>query len=142
LALVVPLSRATSRVVESPAFHVNIAIMTPRLLLHIEGAAVLLAACVYYHQLHARWLWFALLFLTPDLFMPGYLAGKKAGAFFYNLAHTYSVPLLVLSALFVSGQSSGGWLVLIWFAHIGCDRLLGYGLKYETAFKDTHLQRV
>jgi hypothetical protein len=116
--------------------------MTPRLLLHIEGAAALLAACLFYHQLDGSWLWFAVLFLTPDLFMLGYLAGKKAGAFCYNLGHTYSVPVLVLSALWFSGQTSYYWLVLIWFAHIGFDRVLGYGLKYETAFKDTHLQRV
>jgi hypothetical protein len=30
-------------------------------------------------------------------------------------------------------------LALIWFAHIGFDRLLGFGLKYPTRFKDTHL---
>lgn len=29
-----------------------------------------------------------------------------------------------------------------WLAHIGADRLLGYGLKYPSSFKDTHLQRV
>jgi hypothetical protein len=28
---------------------------------------------------------------------------------------------------------------LIWLAHIGADRGLGYGLKYATAFGDTHL---
>jgi hypothetical protein len=28
---------------------------------------------------------------------------------------------------------------LIWTAHIGFDRMLGYGLKYPTRFKDTHL---
>jgi hypothetical protein len=33
-------------------------------------------------------------------------------------------------------------LALIWSAHIGIDRLLGYGLKYPTAFKETHLGRV
>jgi hypothetical protein len=31
---------------------------------------------------------------------------------------------------------------LIWLAHIGLDRAVGYGLKYPTAFKETHLQRV
>ena len=31
---------------------------------------------------------------------------------------------------------------LIWIVHIGVDRTLGYGLKYPTDFKDTHLQRV
>ena len=33
-------------------------------------------------------------------------------------------------------------LALIWLAHIGADRLLGYGLKYPTAFTDTHLERI
>ncbi|MFN2487867.1 MAG: DUF4260 family protein [Acidimicrobiia bacterium] len=27
----------------------------------------------------------------------------------------------------------------IWLAHIGCDRLLGYGLKFPNAFTHTHL---
>jgi hypothetical protein len=32
------------------------------------------------------------------------------------------------------------WQVpLIWIGHIGFDRVLGYGLKYPTAFRDTHL---
>ena len=116
--------------------------MKPRLLLHIEGAAGLLAACLFYQQLHGSWLRFAVLFLTPDLFMLGYLAGNKVGAFGYNLAHTYTGPLLAFGILRFSGSLSYDWLILIWVAHIGWDRLLGYGLKYETAFKDTHLQRV
>ncbi|RKQ33951.1 DUF4260 family protein [Oceanobacillus halophilus] len=31
---------------------------------------------------------------------------------------------------------------LIWTAHIGMDRMIGFGLKYPTAFKDTHIQRI
>ena len=31
---------------------------------------------------------------------------------------------------------------LIWLAHIGIDRAIGYGLKHPTGFKDTHLQHV
>jgi hypothetical protein len=36
------------------------------------------------------------------------------------------------------------WLLpygLIWIVHIGMDRMLGFGLKYPTGFKETHLQR-
>ncbi len=33
-------------------------------------------------------------------------------------------------------------LSITWVAHIGMDRTLGYGLKYQTNFKDTHLQKV
>jgi Domain of unknown function (DUF4260) len=83
-----------------------------------------------------------LLFLAPDLSMAGYLVGKKSGAMFYNSAHTYTVPLLAFLVLWLSGQTSFLGLILIWLAHIGFDRIVGYGLKYETAFKDTHLQRV
>ena len=74
--------------------------------------------------------------------MLGYLAGKKIGAHAYNLAHTYTMPALLALVLWLSGQTSFLWLAIIWTAHIGFDRLLGYGLKYETAFKDTHLQKV
>jgi hypothetical protein len=31
---------------------------------------------------------------------------------------------------------------LIWIAHIGFDRLMGYGLKIGPGFKDTHLGRI
>jgi len=30
-------------------------------------------------------------------------------------------------------------MALIWAAHIGFDRFLGYGLKYPVAFRVTHL---
>lgn len=116
--------------------------LKPRTLLHLEGATVLTAASILYHQSHGSWLWFAMLFLAPDLFMLGYLAGKKIGASIYNLGHTYAAPLLLLLILSLTQQMAYAWLVLIWLAHIGFDRLLGYGLKYETSFKDTHLQRV
>ena len=33
-------------------------------------------------------------------------------------------------------------LALIWAAHIGFDRLLGYGLKYGAGFGFTHLGRI
>jgi hypothetical protein len=42
----------------------------------------------------------------------------------------------------VADSDAATKIALIWLAHIGADRLLGYGLKYPTAFKDTHLSRV
>ena len=43
-----------------------------------------------------------------------------------------------------SGVADGRFaaFALIWLAHIGVDRMLGYRLEYPSAFKDTHLQRV
>jgi hypothetical protein len=77
--------------------------------------------------------------LAPDLGMLGYLGGSRVGAAVYDLFHTY-VPPAVLGIVGVVAESPLTYsIALIWFAHIGMDRLLGYGLKYPTAFRDTHL---
>jgi uncharacterized protein DUF4260 len=118
--------------------------LKPKWLLHVEAGAVLVIVCLFYQHLQASWLWFALLFLFPDLAMLGYLANKTTGALIYNLFHTYTAPILALVLLSCIGQTKYDytWLILIWLAHIALDRLIGYGLKYETNFKETHLQRV
>lgn len=116
--------------------------MKPKLLLQIEGGAILAAACIIYQHLHGSWLWFVLLFLLPDLSMLCYFINKKAGTAAYNFVHTYTTPILLSLTLWLLGQSTYLWIALIWMAHIGLDRLFGYGLKYETAFKDTHLNRL
>ncbi len=110
-----------------------------RLLLRLEGCAAFAAALAVYWQNDFSWLAFALFFLAPDIAMLAYLAGPRAGALGYNVAHTYIAPLaLALLGLFggLPFAAAGG---LIWIAHIGFDRALGYGLKYPTAFGDTHL---
>jgi hypothetical protein len=33
-------------------------------------------------------------------------------------------------------------IAMIWLAHIGFDRALGYGLKYQAGFGFTHLGRI
>jgi hypothetical protein len=116
----------------------------PSHLLRIEEATLLLATLFAYQHLHYSWLLFAILFLTPDLFMLGYLANARVGATIYNLAHTLTLPL-PLALLFISYTRH--WqlalaIALIWTAHIAFDRVLGYGLKYPTHFKDTHLQHI
>jgi len=114
----------------------------PKILLHLEGLAALVAACVAYQALGASWGLFALLFLVPDLSMLGYLGGKAVGAWAYNGFHTYVGPAILCAIAWWIDQASLYPLGLVWAAHIGFDRLLGYGLKYPTAFKDTHLNRV
>ena len=102
---------------------------------------MLVVACVLYPQLQGRWLWFAPLFVAPDASMLGYLVNKRIGAMSYNLLHTYTAPLALLGVLRLTGHGAYAWLVAVWLAHIGLDRMIGVGLKYETAFRDTHLQR-
>jgi len=114
---------------------------TPLILLRLEGAVVLLAATLAYSRLGAGWGLFAGLFLVPDLSMLGYLGGRRLGAACYNAGHTYLAP----AALAALGVAASIPMLLgiacIWIAHIGLDRLLGYGLKYPTSFGETHLGR-
>jgi hypothetical protein len=114
----------------------------PRWLLHLEGASILWLASYFYYSSHFSWWLFALLFLTPDLFMLGYLKNVKWGSMAYNFAHTLTLPALLLAVAFLFPVYQFFPFALIWIAHIGFDRMLGYGLKYPTFFKDTHLQHV
>lgn len=84
-----------------------------------------------------HWLLFAALLLLPDVSFGAYLVGPRAGALAYNVMHSYSGPLLLAVAFLATGRPPV--IPLIWGAHIGFDRLLGYGLKYSRAFGDTHL---
>jgi hypothetical protein len=112
---------------------------TPRTWLRLEGAALLAASALAYHWQLGSWWTFALWFLAPDLSMVGYVAGAAAGARLYNLAHSDVAPIFLAMYGIGVGRSDVVPYALIWLAHIGFDRLLGYGLKYPTRFQDTHL---
>lgn len=110
--------------------------------LRLEGLAVLGFTLVAYRYFHLPWLWFGVLLLAPDLAALGYLAGTKAGAWSYNLGHFYALALaLVAAGLCTSSRVELG-LGLIWCAHIGMDRALGYGLKSPERFGLTHLGKI
>lgn len=114
---------------------------TVRFWLHAEGGAALVAAGVIYHLLDGNWLLAVPLLLLPDLSALGYLGGLRLGSFTYNLIHNWVVGLAALGlgawldshALLITGT--------ILVGHVGIDRLVGYGLKHPSGFKDTHLQR-
>lgn len=114
----------------------------PATLLHLEGLALAVVAILLYARADGNWLLFVVLILAPDLSMLGYLAGPRVGSVVYNTVHTDALPAaLALFGLFGSSQLAL-WLALIWLCHIGADRFFGFGLKYATEFKDTHLNRV
>lgn len=115
--------------------------MEPQQFLRAEGLATLVVALTVYFTVDGPpWL-LVVLALAPDLSMVGYLAGPRIGSLSYNVAHTYVLPLTL--------GGVGAWLnvpvavyvAAIWAGHIGLDRLLGYGLKFPTGFRDTHLSR-
>ncbi len=116
--------------------------MKPSLLLRLEGLLVFVAALFSYSQLDGNWILFTLLILAPDVSMLGYLKDVKLGALTYNAIHTYVLPATLFALSYFAGFDLGLALAIIWIAHISMDRLLGFGMKYPTEFKDTHLQRL
>jgi hypothetical protein len=111
----------------------------PKTLLQLEGAAILGSSIWAYSRFNQSWWTFAGLLLVPDLGMVGYLSNTWLGATIYNSVHTETPPILLLcTALARNDSTLAGW-ALCWLAHIGMDRMLGYGLKYGTGFGHTHL---
>lgn len=114
----------------------------PRLLLRLEGLALFILGTGAYSQTGLSWWLYALLFFSPDLSFAGYMAGPRAGAAIYNAAYTILGPAILLGAGLMLNAPLFLGTAAVWAAHIGFDRMLGYGLKYATAFSDTHLGRI
>jgi hypothetical protein len=115
---------------------------TVRWLLRAEGLALLSGAAALYWRAGGDWKMFAALFLVPDLSFAGYLAGPRVGAVAYNALHSTIGPLLLAAAGIALAQPLAVLVALIWLAHAGFDRALGYGLKYGRGFGFTHLGRI
>jgi hypothetical protein len=114
----------------------------PGVLLRLEEISLLAVSVVVYQRLHFSWLLFALLFFVPDIFMLGYLANPRFGAALYNFGHARFVALALLAFGHFGAHPVAVAVSLIWFSHIAFDRAVGYGFKYPTFFKDTHLQHL
>ena len=110
-----------------------------KILLRLEGLTLFASMVGLYATGGGSWWLFAALFLLPDLSFAAYLAGREAGAFVYNAAHSYLAPVALMTAGFLTADSLVLSIAMIWLAHIGIDRALGYGLKYEAGFSFTHL---
>jgi hypothetical protein len=113
-----------------------------RTLLRLEGLTLLASMLVLYGAWDGSWWVFAILFLAPDLSFLAYLIDPKAGAFAYNTAHSYMAPVALLTLGFALATPLVLSIAMIWLAHIGFDRALGYGLKYDAGFGFTHLGRI
>ena len=115
----------------------------PLRILRSEGLVLLVAAlATYFAGLDEPWWLVPLLLFVPDAFMVGYAKSNRVGALLYNFAHSYPAPAVLGALATVADEPLWQGVALVWFAHIGMDRALGYGLKYETDFRDTHLGRI
>jgi hypothetical protein len=114
----------------------------PRTLLRLEGLALFLGMTLLYWCWEGSWWIYAALFLAPDLSFFGYLGGARLGAVLYNAAHSYMVPMALMTIGFAIAEPLVLSVAMIWLAHIGFDRALGYGLKYARGFGFTHLGRI
>ena len=111
----------------------------PRLILRGEALVVLVASLWGYRHYGAPLLIVPLVLFLPDLFMVGYVASTRVGAAIYNTGHSYLAPAALWLVAVVIESPGTKAAALVWAAHIGMDRALGYGLKYADSFRNTHL---
>lgn len=111
-------------------------------IIKLEELGLFILGIYFFSQLNYGWGWFLGLILVPDFSMIGYVFGDKFGALCYNVVHHRGIAIAVyLVGIYFSNteiQLSG----VILFAHSSMDRLFGYGLKYESGFKFTHLGEI
>jgi hypothetical protein len=110
-------------------------------ILQIEEAAMTCIAlfALSFHSLGlSLWIWI-FLFFSPDISMLGYLVNNRAGAITYNLLHHKGIAILLAALGYFAKMEVLLSFGILLFAHASFDRILGYGLKYLTDFKDTHL---
>lgn len=117
-------------------------LLQPGLLIRGEALAAFAALLFGYNVCfpHA-WLFFAGWFLVPDLSLIAFATrNPKLSTSIYNLVHNLVFPIV----LGLVGWRYAHVVLLqvgfVWATHIELDRVLGYGLKFQQAFKPTHIQ--
>ena len=110
-----------------------------RTLLRLEGFALFAGMTLLYGVWDGSWWIYGILFFAPDLSFAAYLAGPRFGAMIYNAVHSYLAPMTMMTLGFATAEPLILSIAMLWLAHIGFDRMLGYGLKYAAGFGLTHM---
>ena len=113
-----------------------------RTVLRLEGLALFIGMTLLYYVWDGDWWVYAALFFVPDISFAAYLSGPRFGAMIYNAVHSYLAPMAMMTTGFATASPLILSIAMIWLAHIGFDRALGYGLKYAASFSCTHLGRM
>ena len=111
-------------------------------LLKLEELFLFGLALFLFSKLEYGWGWYALLFLTPDLSMTGYVMNPRVGSWTYNLIHHKGLAVALYVLGFLTKNPALAFAGTILLGHSSFDRVLGYGLKYPDAFQNTHLGRI
>lgn len=111
-------------------------------ILKLEELALFLASVYVLYYFNASWWLYLLILLGPDISMLGYLAGNKIGAWSYNLFHHKGIALVLIAIGLLMNYDALVTSGVILIGHASLDRVAGYGLKYESGFKFTHLGEI
>jgi hypothetical protein len=111
-------------------------------LITLEELAQMALGGFLFSHLDFAWWWFPALILVPDISMLGYLLNPKIGALLYNFFHhkALGIAVMVFGYYFNDEQFTLAGSIL--FSHSAFDRVFGYGLKFESGFKKTHLGNI
>lgn len=110
--------------------------------LRFEALALAILMAVLLYQTDASMWWLVIGFPLIDLCMIGYAFGPKIGALTYNLAHNATIPTLLIVAGLIFQAESVSVIGFVWTFHTAVDRVLGYGLKHQHSFKETHMGKI
>ncbi len=111
-------------------------------LVRLENIGLFLLSVYLFSLLDFSWWWFPACLLLPDLSMVGYVFGNKTGAVLYNFFHHQLLAVIVYIAGIYFGNEWIQFTGIILLAHSVMDRIFGYGFKYFSGFKDTHLGKI
>ena len=113
-------------------------------IIRIEELAITAISIYFISTLPISLGWWAyiLLFFAPDISMLGYAVNERVGAFTYNLFHHRGIAIGIVATDFFLYLPYWVFAGAILFAHASFDRIFGYGLKYNTGFKHTHLGNI
>ncbi len=114
-----------------------------KVILRLEALLIFLLSLFFFSALNnVSWLAIIAFWILPDISIAGYLLNKTLGRIIYNLVHNYLPASFVVFVGMLSQSDVIMAFGIAYVSHIALDRALGFGLKYQSGFKDTHLQKV
>lgn len=111
-------------------------------LIQLEEAALFATTLYLFPYLNLSWWWFAGCIILPDISMVGYLHNARTGAWLYNIFHHRALAIGIVAIGFFLHMPWVLFIGFIMFSHATMDRMVGYGLKFETGFSFTHLGEI